>query len=60
MQEKETEYTKRIQSYSKSTIAKIILLMTSETQFHRIREIVIASETEQEVNEKLDALQTEK
>ena len=56
MKEKETEYTRKIQTYSKSTMGKIIHLMNSESQFLKIREIVLESKSEQEVIEKLNFL----
>ena len=56
MKEKETEFTIKIKTYSKSTIEKITNLMTSIERFYIIRGIVISSKTEQEVVEKLDII----
>ena len=56
MQEKNTEFTLKIQTYPKSTMEKIIGIMTSLRKFKTIRKIVMESKTEQEVVEKLDSI----
>ena len=54
MQEKSTEFTQKIQNYSKSTLEKIIGTMTTLQNFKIIRKIVMESKTEQEVLEKIN------
>ena len=56
MQEKNTEFKLKIQSYSKSTIQKISDIATSEQVLEKVAKIVEESKTEQEVVEKLDSI----
>lgn len=56
MREKETEFTRKIQTYSKSTIQKISDIMISLPKFKMIQKVVMESKTEQEVVEKLNSL----
>ena len=56
MKEKETEFTIKIKTYSKSTIQKISDIAISPENFKKVVNIVEKSNTEQEVVEKLDII----
>lgn len=56
MKEKETEFTIKIKTYSKSTIQKISDIAISPENFKKVVNIVEKSNTEQEVVKKLDII----
>lgn len=56
MKNDNTEYTLKLQSYSKFTILKISRIVTSINRLHKVHSIVIRNDTEQAVIKELDNL----
>ena len=56
MKNDNTEFTLKLQSYSKFTILKISRIITSVDRLHKVHSIVMQNDSEQEVIKELDAL----
>ena len=56
MKNDNTEYSLKLQSYSKFTILKISRIVTSVDRLHKVHSIVIRNDTEQAVIKELDDL----
>ncbi len=56
MKNDNTEFTLKLQTYSKFTILKISRVVTSVDRLHKVHSIVIRNDTEQEAIKELDDL----